>query len=242
MPLTQLPVRTFVVEWRFAPNLLFYSKMDEVGLHFVELYPDWKRTALALEIRSTKHRRRVFMSYRRAFFEVIDPADNDLSAELERAFKVFDRLSSVLGISRLERLGIRHFAAFPKEAEFASLVARFRRKFHAASTLDPILAGNASDAGFSVIVKMPQGWQYQLTAGPMERSQWFDIVPSDPELFSGPEEFLKYRDDFTKRFLYLDIDCSKTDVVKSDLLTLPKEMVSTTQTVLLGLDNYFEAK
>src|SRR5690606_7921582 len=107
-----LPVKNLIVEWRYQPQLGFYSKMDGVGLHFHDEFPDWQRSALSLEILNKTANRRFFMAYRRAFYDVVGIADHSVRTELEVARPLFERLGDQLGIERLDRIGFRQWAAF----------------------------------------------------------------------------------------------------------------------------------
>jgi len=236
-----VPVKNLVIEWRYKPNLAVYTKMDQVGIDFAEKYPDWQKSPLTLEIRNKKSKRRFFISYRRCFFEVIGPRDKDVAAELERASKLFDRIHRDLDLNKLERVGIRQWAAFARDEPFAEMVRRANRKFQ---PQDPqfleLLRGNVVDVGFVADVKTEQGWNYSLRVGPMEKAQWFDTVPHEVEMFSGTEEFAEYRQEFPDRFLYVDIDCFKEDVALSDLPALVSAISMASRDTMSDLWKYYE--
>ncbi|OHB82993.1 MAG: hypothetical protein A2V98_20300 [Planctomycetes bacterium RBG_16_64_12] len=236
-----VPVKNLVIEWRHKPNLAVYTKMDQIGIHFADNYPDWQRSPLTLEIRNKKSKRRFFMSYRRCFFEVIEPTDNDVGGELDRARKLFDRFSGDLVISKLERVGIRQWAAFERDEPFNEVVRRANRKFQPQDQrFVELLRGNVVDVGYVADVRTEQGWNYRLHVGPMEKPQWFEIVPHEEGMFSSSEKLGEYRKAFPDRFLFVDIDCFKEDVAVSDLPALVSEIRSTSSKIMTDLHKYYQ--
>ncbi len=235
-----LPIKNLVVEWRYEPRLALYSKMDQIGLDFAEDYPDWERTALTLEIRNKKHRRRFFMSYRRSFFDAIISAGSDASTELDQAAKLFERLSNNLEIHTPKRIGIRQWAAFKSEDPFSELVRRATKKFHPTSdSLNQLLRGTIRDIGYVADITTDQGWKYGLRAGPMERDQWFQLVPHEQGLFESPQELTTYREEFCERLFYIDLDCFKEDVPPSDLTSFISVIRSTSRDIISDFYKYY---
>lgn len=226
-----LPIRTLVVEWRYAATLAIYSKMDVVGLAFAEEYSDWQRSPLALEIWSKKHRRRFCMAHKRSFFHVVDQGAKfglDVVAETERAGKLFERLGGEIEASTIERVGFRQWVAFPRTESFRELVARAKRKFQPqCSTLEDCLGGSVDDVAYVVDVATSDGWKYDLRAGPMEKKQWFEIVPHERNLFGSQSSFDAYREAFPGQFFFVDIDCHHENISRSDAigwLTIAKRL------------------
>lgn len=242
MPIQNLPVRNFVVEWRYAANLGVYSKMDGLGIEVADEYPDWYRTPLTLELANKKSRRRFFMSFRRCFYDVIRPEDGVVASELDRATKIFDRFRDGLKITRIERVGIRQWLAFESDEKLADLVRRAADKFHPShEELHRAISGEIEDIGYSVDIGHPAGWKFSLRAGPMEKSQWFDVVPHEMRLFGGPAELLQFKEEFPERFLYVDIDCHKEDVLTKDSLDFVREAQTTAGEVAMAIYKFFRS-
>lgn len=236
-----LPVKNVVVEWRFDPSLAIYSKMDQLGMELADQYPDWQRSPLTLEIRNKERQRRFFMSHRRCFFDVIGPSDNNVSAELDKAHKLFERLAHETKVSVVRRLGLRQWVAVHKDQSFQDLVRRAVQKFHPHDTeISALLRGEIKDIGYVVDMTTPAGWKYNLRAGPMEKGQWFGIVPHEEQLFKDGEQFAAYKQSFPAQFFYTDIDCYSEDVPRSDVRQLIDTMSRTAHDIARDLNRYFD--
>lgn len=236
-----VPVKNLVVEWRYKANLAIYSKMDEVGLHFQDEYPDWQRSALTLEIRNKKARRRFFISHSRCFYDVVGPMDNDIAREMEEANELFVRLAEAAQITKVTRVGIRQWAAFGKDQPFKDLAKRVKAKFHPAKgEIEAVLQGTVEDLGYIVDVAVEAGWKYRLWIGPMEKKQWFEIVVNDEGLFPTPLDFATYKETFPSQFLYADIDSYKEDVTLCDLTAWMSESRRITHQIFNDIDEFFE--
>jgi hypothetical protein len=236
-----VPVKNLVIEWRYKPNLAVYAKMDQVGIEFAEDYPDWQRSPLTLEIRNKKSKRRFFMSYRRCFFEVIEPTDKNVAGELDRAGRLFGQFSRVTEITQLDRVGIRQWAAFDREEPFNEIVRQANKRFQPQDErFVKLLRGNVVDVGYVADVQTETGWNYRLHVGPMEKSQWFEVVPHEEQMFSSKDEFTKYRGTFPDRFLFVDIDCFKEHVALSDLSTLVSDIRVTSSDIMSDLHRHYE--
>lgn len=237
--LLNLPVRNVVVEWRFASQLVVYSKMDQVGIAFAKDYPDWQRSPLTLEIRNQQQLRRFFMSYRRCFFEAISPADGNVAVELDRAHKLFEKFATEVGITELERFALRQWVAIEDKRAFPELVRAFTKNFHPKdNVLFDSLKGEILDISYVVDVKSNEGWKYNLRAGPMERDQWFQFVPHDLQLFGTEAAFNTYKEAFPNQFLYLDIDSFREKVPMSDMKTVTDKFRRSTDEVLRSIHQY----
>lgn len=232
------PVKSLVIEWRYAPNLAIYSKMDQIGMFFAEAYPEWKRSGLTLEIKSKKFRRRFYMSYERSFFQVMDPAD-DVSVEIERAIQLFDQLGEQVGISTLRRLGFRQWAAFPRIEPFKEVARTCSAKFQPQTKeLNDIMRGTVNDLSFIVDVAMSEGWKYLMRLGPMTKSEWHDAVPTEEIQFESPEALQAFKDGIPETLLFIDIDASKQDLTVGDYKMLIGSIRDATHRMMLDLNRY----
>ena len=230
-----LPVRAIAIEWRYKANLAFYSKMDAIGLDLLDDFPDWKRSALVLEVQNYSARRRFFMSYDRTVYHVVDPADFDVVSEIERAEKLFGKVIQAVGLAEITRVGMRQWVAFAETITFAELVSRFRRRLCAdLKQVDKILAGTVSDVGYITEVDVPPDWKYKLTCGPMNREQWTDYVKSAKESFKSEEDWQAYVESIPETFVCFDMDCYKEDALPSDLNTWVRNARSVSHEVMVG--------
>ena len=234
-------LKNLVIEWRFAPQLAIYSTMDQVGLHFVDKFPDWQRSPLTLELRNKSHRRRFFMSYRRCFFDVVTASDAVPQSEVDVAHELFEYTASRMSIREVERLGFRQWFAFSSSDDFATLVERSVGTFHP-QPLKDLLQAEFDDIGYVVDMRTAHGWRYNLRAGPMKKEQWFAIVPHEREVFDGAAGFSDYKAEFPSQFLYIDIDCFSEKKPRSELRTLLDTMRRDSQSIAEELQNYFFAE
>jgi len=212
-----LPLKRLVVELRYKPDLGFYSKMDSVGQALLTQFPDWVRSPLSLEVRNKKHHRRVFLSYRRCFFQT-DIDDSHASRVFESAEGALREVWTGLELTEFTRLGMRQWFAADLEKSFAAMVddiaARFLRQDE---ELASILPHKMSDVGYVVDCETDEGWKYHLRLGPITKQQWQELVEYEPEIFepSGREEAATleaYLSSIPDNFLYLDIDCFQEHV------------------------------
>ena len=119
MPAPQL--RKLVVELRYPANLSFYGKMDEIGLHFSDDYPDWKRSSHSLEVVSKKKHSKIFLSTKRCFVEM-DSDSETPGVEYEFAKDRILQIRDKLGLSQIDRIGVRQWFAIDIEKSFAKTV------------------------------------------------------------------------------------------------------------------------
>jgi hypothetical protein len=213
------PVRHLVVELRYAPSLVFYSKMDEIGIAFAEQYPDWERSPLTLEIRNKKHHRRCYLSFQRSFYESLGfPVEGP---EYDKAQKIFDRLHHELKFTKLTRIGIRQWASVASTEPLPRLVERVKSTLHPRSDhLDQILRGRVDDLAYVANVRTEADWTYRLHVGPMERKQWFEFIPHELNLFESREDFEKYKDGVPERMFFIDMDSFREDIPYVDVTTM----------------------
>jgi hypothetical protein len=229
-------VKHIVVEVRYEPTLAFYGVMDRIGLYFASHYPDWERSPLALEIRDKKGRRRATFTHNRSFFEAIDPSDP--TAEIDRAVKLFDRLQSELKFTTVRRLGIRQWAALAEEQKFDKLVQNLSKKLHPQQEhLNNALHGVVEDFLYAAHVLTDTGWKYRLKVGPMERKQWFEIIPYEPALFPDGK-FEEFKNSVPETMIFFDVDGLQEDFPYSDLAIVVGNIRRGTDEVLMDLANY----
>ena len=209
--LSKLP-RKLVVELRFKPDLGFYGKMDSIGQELAGEYPDWERSPLTLEVRNRKKHRRLFLSAGRAFIDIDDVDESDLS----HAEKLLEKVFPQLGAKQLKRIGVRQWFAAELGKPFAMMLDEFEEKFLPKnSQLASILSDKTKDMAYVIDCETPDGWRYNLRLGPMTRSQWFLFVGHEMNAFEQGDEatetFEKFRQSLPEQFLYIDIDCFKED-------------------------------
>jgi len=225
--LKTLPLRKLVIELRYKPDLGFYKRMDSVGRALGSDFPDWERSPLTVEVRNKKKHRRVFLSHHRGFYEAdLDAADPAL--EFQFAEKTLQDVRDGLGITDLNRIGVRQWFAANLDKSFARMVdeiaARFLREDE---ELSSILTDRKHDVAYVVDFETSDGWKYHLRLGPMTKEQWLQVVNYEVSIFERPEDesaatLEKYRNSLPENLLYVDIDCFQEDVAKdrfTDLVT-----------------------
>lgn len=222
--LLKLPLKKLVVELRYKPHLVFYDRMDSVGLDHAEEFPDWERSPLTLELRNKKKHRRLFLSNRRIFFEA-DDADADI--DLGYAERLFRKVCPKLDLKTMDRIGIRQWFVADIGKPFALMVDEIAQRFLAHDeTLNGILGDKTKDVAYVVDCETADGLRYNLRLGPMMKSQWFLTVGHEPNIFERVEDRLKSlnekRDEesktlekfvqsFPEQFLFVDIDCYREE-------------------------------
>jgi hypothetical protein len=229
-------VKHLVMEIRYLPTLAFYGVMDRIGLHFASEYPDWERSPLTLEIRDKKNRRRAAITHTRSFFEAIDPFD--VHADVERAMKIFERLQSELGFTKILRVGLRQWAAVVVPEKLEKVVRDLSKKLHPQGTpLIDKLQGNVFDFMYAVNVQTDHAWKYYLKVGPMERRQWFELIPYEQALFAEGA-FEEFKNSLPENMVFFDIDGMREDFAYSDLNSVAADIRRGADTVLTNLANY----
>ncbi len=229
-------VRHLVLELRYKPSLAFYGVMDKIGLHFVDQYPDWERSPLTLEIRDKKHQRRATITHNRSFFEAVDPSDP--SSDIDRALKIFERLRDELKFSDVMRIGIRQWASVAVNENFDKFVRDLSKKFHPQQ--EPLLNalhGRIDDFLYAANVRTDTGWKYHLKLGPMERKQWFELIPYEQAIFPKGA-FEEFKNSIPEKMLFFDIDGFREDFTYSELQSVVASIRRGTTEVLTDLANY----
>lgn len=218
MSAANFPVRHLVAELRYAPTLAFYSAMDKIGIALGEHYPEWERSPLTLELRDREHRRRCYLSHHRSFYEAVD--FHDETREFEHLIRFFDKLHYELQFVTVRRLGVRQFASVGCDDPFPEMVRKVARKFHLQSDrINRMLRGRIEDISFVADVRTENGWRSHLRLGPMERKQWFELIPYELGLFSSGESFAKFQETFSERMFFVDVDGYQEDFPYSDVAT-----------------------
>ena len=183
----QIPLRKFVLEWRYKPSLSFYRLMDELGSEFLSQFPEWQRTPLALEVRNLKKHRRVMFSFDRCFYERDEP--DELTLDIDAAKGVFEKSCKKLGIQNLTRVGLHQWFAFSVSETIETLVKLVAKRFLVNDdSLHGVLGGSVRDVAYNVDLDDAAGWKYNIRLGPMEKAQWFQMIPHDPQLYEPDEE------------------------------------------------------
>jgi hypothetical protein len=240
MPSTELPAQHLVLELRYDPALAFYSVMDKIGLELAETYPDWERSPLTLEIRNKKLHRRCFLSSQRCFYEALDFAAQ--GTEIERATKLFEKVHRELKFTKVRRIGFRQWLTATSDEPFAQMVKVMVRRIHPQDDkLHNMLRGCIEDIGYIADVLSEHGWKYHLRLGPMERKQWFELIPHEVGMFDSAVDFKKYQDAFPERFFFIDLDCYKDETTYSDLVLLLSSMRQVSSEILGDLIHYLKA-
>jgi hypothetical protein len=223
-----IPLKKLVVELRYKPNLGFYGKIDSVAMGLAEKFPDWERSPLTVEIRNKKAHRRLFLSYKRLFYEC-DLQKAEASSEFENAAKTLDHVGRRLELDALTRIGVRQWFCADLEKTFALMVDEFDARFLGQTNeLKQILTDKAEDLAYVVDYETNDAWKYHLRLGPMTRDEWFQRVAFEANVFEAPEgddsaTFEKYRTSVPENFLYLDVDCYQEEIEASrvkELMTM----------------------
>jgi hypothetical protein len=185
--MSQIPLKKFVLEWRYKPNLAFYNLMDELGAEFISQFPDWQRTPLALEVRNLKKHRRALFSVDRCFYERDEP--DELTMNIDAAKAVFEKSCKKLKIQNLSRVGLRQWFAYSVPETFETLVKLIAKRFLSNdSRLQALLGGECRDLAYNVDLNDASGWKYNIRLGPMEKTQWFQAIPHDPQIYEVDED------------------------------------------------------
>jgi hypothetical protein len=217
-----VPLKKLVVEWRFKPELGFYTRMDPVALGLSKDYPDWERSPLTVEVRDKKRHRRLHLSVKRAFFDADGP--NPLT-EIDQAGKLASKVCRELEITSLTRCGIRQWFAADLDKPFALMVDEVAQRFlNRGPDLTAVLADKVHDVAYTVDYETSEGWRYNLRLGPMLKSQWFQTILYEPGNFEAGDDavetFEKYQDGFPDQFLFIDVDCYRDDVAADKMEAL----------------------
>lgn len=230
-------VRHLVMELRYEPSLAFYSVMDKIGFDLAASYPDWERSALTLEIRDKKNKRRGFLSHQRSFFEAVDFANQ--AVEFEKAVKFFEKLHHELKFTRVRRIGIRQWAAVVLEEKFEKVVKDMARKLYSTEqALTNALHGTLDDMLFAVHVRANTGWKYHLKMGPMLRKQWFEVIPYERALFPDEEAFKVFKESIPETMVFIDFDGFQEDIPYSELSSAVASIRRGAEEVFRDLANY----
>ena len=210
--------------------------MDRVGVDVLGDYPDWSRGPLTLDLRNKQTHRRFLITFNRVMFHTVLRSSENLSNELVEANKLFTRLDREIGVQSIHRLGFRQYACSKHDGSFEQLQKSMEETV---VTIGPgiktSLRGKVDDFGFVVEVTHTKGWKYTMRFGPMEKKQWFELVPHSLDTFENAESLEKYRDEFPSTFTFFDIDCFKHDVPKYDADALLGEMASESAEIMQSL-------
>ena len=219
-----IPVRKIVLELRYKPDLRFYARMDEAAANIGEHFsmPDWQRSPLTVEVFDKRKHRRVFLSYRRCFFEC-DLTNQSPREEIDHAVKVLDRVCHGLRVGELTRLGVRQWVAADLGKSFALMVDEIATRFLGRQEqLVAILTDTMTDVAYVVDYQTADGWSYHLRLGPMTRKQWLQTIQYETRMFDQEEgenaaTLEEYHETIPENLLFLDVDCYQETVRVSEM-------------------------
>ena len=77
--------------------------------------------------------------------------------------------------------------------------------------------GKLFDLSYIADVITDNGWKYNLRLGPMERRQWFQIIPYERAIFAAEDELVKYKESFGERMLFIDLDSFQEEMPWADV-------------------------
>ena len=202
-------LRRILFEWRFKPTLSFYGRMDDIGVSYLDEFPDWRRSPLALELRNRVRHERLHMSFTRCFYEAYGPLSP--VEQCERGVRFMTQVCERLEIDSILRLGILRTWAAPVNSTFPALVEEFATALLPDdSVIKGLLSDEVRDPAITIDFNSPDGWPYDLRAGPMEKKQYFGVVDHDKTTFAerGAESgtFRQYQESFPDLLVYLEID------------------------------------
>ena len=96
--------KRLVIDLRYRPTLRVYAHMDSIGVHFAKDFPDWERSALALEIRNRKTHRRLIVTHRQTVYDSLSPTAD--TAEFELVKEAVNLTCKRLDFQQFERFAI----------------------------------------------------------------------------------------------------------------------------------------
>lgn len=216
--------KKYVVELRYEAKLSFYPAMDPMGEELAREFPGWERSPLTLELRSPKEHRRLFLSHLRTFFE--QDAIRDLDQVEDRAKTYLEKVARHFSFNDFQRIGNRYWFIHSVDKTFPALTETlFDKLFSANNSFRGLFPGIKSDIGYVAYFEHPDGWKYNVRIGPMRRSEWFEKVIHEPDIFNSIDvqdglTLDAYRQSFPEQFIYFDIDCYKQQVTKDDVAAL----------------------
>lgn len=241
----QIPLRKYVLEWRYAPQLTFYGQVDRVGIELAARFPDWERSPLTLELRNLKEHRRLYLSFTRSFLDHDEPKNT--RSDIEDSARVMERSCSILSLQALSRVGLRQWFAFPMEQDTEALVHLVADKFlRNDDRISKIVCGSLRDVAYVVDLVQPQGWKFNVRLGPMDRKQWLQFVTHERAMFEHSEKAERTFEAFLKTlpecFIYVDIDCFWEDLTLVDVLRMLPTARSNAYETASGLVSYMQEK
>lgn len=209
MTIASLPIRRLAIEWRYAPTVAVYSKMDEVVLEHQKVLPTWERSPLSVEIRSGAEGRKFGIAHNRCFLDKWSNEPINTDDEITFGHEIFQSFAHKVAIETLTRIGMRQWIAFPRSQMFSELVVRSNRAFFNNPRLnEKVLKGHVDDVGFTIDLTAPSGkWKYHFHSGPMERAQYLRDCAIERKMFESDEKHEKYRTSIPETMLFVDIDC-----------------------------------
>ncbi|OHB70230.1 MAG: hypothetical protein A2V70_13820 [Planctomycetes bacterium RBG_13_63_9] len=239
----QVELKKLVIQFRYKPTLKVFTRMDDIGLSLEKDYPDWVRNPLALELRNRQKHRRLVIQHTQSGFDCDGPQDP--SAELEVARRSLKKVSDGLALSRFARFGMRSKFVVPSEDEFEDLVASVHQRFCAPIAGIPAFEGmTLADTAFVVNVARKE-WTYNINLGPMSSEQWFTLVRYNRDAFQDEpdgETFEKFRRTIPERFIFVDVDVSRTDVSTDEVLRVFQANYKRSAELARGLIEYYRSE
>lgn len=186
-----------VLELRLIPNLLFYTKKEEVGKELTKYFPDWINNALNINLFNKDTKTSCILEFNRLAIICDDTQSEHKFFEL--ANEIINIYTSKIKIGEVLRVGIRDVITENTSLKYKELVTLFQEKFYPKSKeIQDLLVKDFSDVAFAAdFEKLKYKFHYMM--GPVNKDEGLKRFNPNPK-FDIKES------DFVETMIFLDVD------------------------------------
>lgn len=161
-------VQKTIVQVQYHPKLTFYDLLMAAAQSFVDDYPDWETTGLAVSLRNYDRHCSINIRHSGLSYEQ-DLGARDLEAR--NVGRMMQELPEALQLDEFTRVGFRQKYLIPTDMLFEDLVTVLDVKFRPQdSRLRGLLPERVTDVGFLIDAEDDSG-KYHISIGPVHKKE-----------------------------------------------------------------------
>jgi hypothetical protein len=226
-----LQLRKVLFELRFHPSLLFYDKVNEIGLELNELYANWQRDWHQIRFTDSD----TFSSFLIAHDRIASEMDAPESFGAFKSRVLRGRKAYIDGvpIDKIHRAGVRFLWICPVDFPFDELSRIIQGKFYQPRPeLSEVLVPEFKDVAFFLDFEKKE-YSFHLRFGPVKKEEIpqriipTQLVVGEPKRSENPDVAIFY-----------DIDCYTEAIQISGLEVFLDEGHSSAREMASGITKY----
>lgn len=227
----KLQLRKTRFELRFYPNLLFYDKINRIGVKVGELYANWQRDSSQIRFTDIDTSSSFVIAHNRIASEMDAP--DSFQTFKSRILEGKKAYTDKVPIIDIHRVGIRFSWICPVSFPFDEFSRIIQEKFYRPQMeLKEVLVPEFKDIGFAFDFEK-KGYSFHLMFGPVKKEEIGQRIPPI-QLTAGEARSLEDPD----VAIFYDIDCYTQEISVNDIEPFLDKSHDLAKEMAVGVTDY----